>query len=163
LFILLCQFWIFFPRRCLRNMELAICKTDLSATKFMLPPSLPTSAAIGSSSSAVSATASHFLDKAAHELFQLNAINGHLFKSPASGHLNSVGNPSILSQLNGINNSSSHSGQVSTMRLKKNRKVTFLSSLVEVSKGILEIRLNCLLGVGIFITTIEWANTHVVG
>ncbi|XP_036674267.3 ETS-like protein pointed isoform X1 [Drosophila suzukii] len=116
-------------------MELAICKTDLSATKFMLPPSLPTSAAIGSSSSAVSATASHFLDKAAHELFQLNAINGHLFKSPASGHLNSVGNPSILSQLNGINNSSSHSGQVSTMRLKKNRKVTFLSSLVE-SKNI---------------------------
>uniref|UniRef100_B3P7D4 GG12441 n=1 Tax=Drosophila erecta TaxID=7220 RepID=B3P7D4_DROER len=116
-------------------MELAICKTDLSATKFMLPPALPSTAAIGSSS-AVASTASHFLDKAAHELFHLNAINGHLFKSPASGHLNSVGSPqSILSQLNGIGNSSSHSGQVSTMRLKKNRKVTFLSSLVE-SKNI---------------------------
>ncbi|EDX14045.1 pnt [Drosophila simulans] len=115
-------------------MELAICKTDLSATKFMLPPALPSSAAIGSSS-AIASTASHFLDKAAHELFHLNAINGHLFKSPASSHLNSIGSPSILSQLNGIGNSGNHSGQVSTMRLKKNRKVTFLSSLVE-SKNI---------------------------
>ncbi|KAH8356357.1 hypothetical protein KR084_005632 [Drosophila pseudotakahashii] len=118
-------------------MELAICKTDLSATKFMLPPSLPTSAAIGSTSAVSASTASHFLDKAAHELFHLNAINGHLFKSPSSTghHLNSVGNPSILSHLNGINNSIGHSGQASTMRLKKNRKVTFLSSLVE-SKNI---------------------------
>ncbi|XP_017072527.2 ETS-like protein pointed isoform X1 [Drosophila eugracilis] len=124
-------------------MELAFCKTDLSATKFMLPPALPTSANIGSTS-AVASTASHFLDKAAQEFFQLNAINGHhLFKTPAAGnHFNSSGNPSLLSQLNGINHSSgssssnNHSGQVvSTMRLKKNRKVTFLSSLVE-SKNI---------------------------
>ncbi|KAI8046007.1 hypothetical protein M5D96_002207, partial [Drosophila gunungcola] len=123
---------------CLRNMELAICKTDLSATKFMLPPALPTSAAIGPSS-AVSATSSHssaaaqfaFLDKAAHELFHLNAINGTLFKTPGSSHLNSIGTPSILSHLNSSNNS----GQISNMRLKKNRKVTFLSSLVE-SKNI---------------------------
>ncbi|XP_039491240.1 ETS-like protein pointed isoform X1 [Drosophila santomea] len=116
-------------------MELAICKTDLSATKFMLPPALPTSATIGSTS-AVASTASHFLGKATHEFIHLNAINGHLFKSPGSSHHNSLGSPqSILSQLNGIGNSSSHSGQVSTMRLKKNRKVTFLSSLVE-SKNI---------------------------
>ncbi|XP_034488912.1 ETS-like protein pointed isoform X2 [Drosophila innubila] len=100
-------------------MELAICKTELSSTKFMLPPALPTVAAIATTTATATATATHsFLDRAVqiNELFNFNA-GQHLFKNSYNPN-NSI--------LNSNNNSSS-----SNMRLKKNRKVTFLSSLVE--------------------------------
>ncbi|TDG47455.1 hypothetical protein AWZ03_006183 [Drosophila navojoa] len=98
-------------------MELAICKTDLSATKFMLPPALPDAAAIATTTATATATHS-FLDRAAqiNELFNFNP-GQHLFKT----------NNSFLNN----NTSSSNNSSSSNMRLKKNRKVTFLSSIVE--------------------------------
>ncbi|EDW04620.1 GH11487 [Drosophila grimshawi] len=101
-------------------MELAICKTDLSATKFMLPPVLPTAAAIATTTATATATHS-FLDRAVNinDLFGFNA-GQHLFKT----NYNST---------NSILNNSGNNNTTSNMRLKKNRKVTFLSSLVEVN------------------------------
>ncbi|XP_030573381.1 ETS-like protein pointed [Drosophila novamexicana] len=100
-------------------MEVAICKTDLSATKFMLPPALPAAAAIATTTA--TATTHSFLDRAVHfnELLNFNA-GQHLFKTSC--------NPNSFS--NNSSNSSNCSSS-SNMRLKKNRKVTFLSSLVE--------------------------------
>lgn len=107
-------------------MELGIIKTELPATKFMLPPAPPSVAAIATTSVKASATHS-FLDRAVHinDLFNFNASQ-HLFKTGYQATNNTV-----LSDNNNSVGNSSRSG--SNMRLKKNRKVTFLSNLVEVS------------------------------
>ncbi|BFF93034.1 ETS-like protein pointed [Drosophila madeirensis] len=116
-------------------MELAICKTDLSATKFMLPPPAlpPASNAIATGGGAAtggthssSSVAQFSFPHNLNELF--NGFNaGHLFKSQPQ-HSVSIHSSVVPSILNS-NNSTSN------MRLKKNRKVTFLTSLVE-SKNI---------------------------
>lgn len=106
-------------------MELGIIKTELPATKFMLPPAPPSVAAIATTT--VKANATHsFLDRAVHinDLFNFNASQ-HLFKTGYQHASNSL--------LNDNSNSVGSSGSSTNMRLKKNRKVTFLSSLVEVS------------------------------
>ncbi|EDW25092.1 GL23031 [Drosophila persimilis] len=121
-------------------MELAICKTDLSATKFMLPPpALPpqaTAIATGGPDHSSSSVAQFSFSHNLNELF--NGFNaGHRFKSqPNSSSHNTLCHnstfsihPSVVPSILNSNNTNSN------MRLKKNRKVTFLSSLVE-SKNI---------------------------
>lgn len=107
-------------------MELGIIKTELPATKFMLPPAPPSVAAIAPTSVKASATHS-FLDRPVNinDLFNFNASQ-HLFKTGYQAANNSV----LSDNSNSVGNGS-RSG--SNMRLKKNRKVTFLSNLVEVS------------------------------
>ncbi|XP_065359176.1 ETS-like protein pointed [Calliphora vicina] len=110
-------------------MELAICKTELPSNKFMLP---------------TSTSAASFYDKPHHH-------HHHHQHLPATAHLNDILNfpsnylfnksSSSSSSLNTTNNNcdnlnissiSTSSGTTSsTMRLKKNRKVTFLSNLIE--------------------------------
>lgn len=110
-------------------MELGIIKTELPATKFMLPPAPPSVAAIAPTSVKASATHS-FLDRPVNinDLFNFNASQ-HLFKTGYQAANNSV----LSDNSNSVGNGS-RSG--TNMRLKKNRKVTFLSNLVEVSFNI---------------------------
>ncbi|XP_017142512.1 ETS-like protein pointed isoform X1 [Drosophila miranda] len=121
-------------------MELAICKTDLSATKFMLPPpALPpqaTAIATGGPDHSSSSVAQFSFPHNLNELF--NGFKaGHLFKSqPNNGSHNTLCHNSTFSIHPSVEPSILNSNNTnSNMRLKKNRKVTFLSSLVE-SKNI---------------------------
>ena len=120
-------------------MELAICKTELPTNKFMLP---------------TSTSAASFYDKTHHH-------HHHHHTSAATAHLNDILNfPSnyifnknsttiptnTTNNCDNFNNTSvtiptsvpsasslTGTTTTSTMRLKKNRKVTFLSNLIEVS------------------------------
>lgn len=117
-------------------MELAICKTELPSNKFMLPTS--TSAA-----SFYDKTHHHHhhhqhLPATAHLNDILNFPSNYLFnKSSSSSSLNTTNNNCDNLNISSISTSSTPSlltgTTSSTMRLKKNRKVTFLSNLIEVS------------------------------
>lgn len=133
-------------------MELAICKTELPTTRFMLP----------------TAPASFYQKNNAHFSEILNFNTNYLFNKNNTSNNNSDNNPnnngnnhnnsasvsasaiinntnqnisatnnnnqstgSILS--NNGNNGNNNNNASGSMRLKKNRRVTFLKNLIEVS------------------------------
>lgn len=130
-------------------MELAICKTELPTTRFMLP----------------TATASFYQKNNAHFSEILNFNTNYLFNKnntnnnsnsnqnnnsnnhnnsasvSASAIINNNNNQNISANNNNNHNTNSilcNNGNTSnnasgSMRLKKNRRVTFLKNLIEVS------------------------------
>ncbi|XP_046803969.1 ETS-like protein pointed [Lucilia cuprina] len=110
-------------------MELAICKTELPSNKFMLPTSTSTASFYDKPH--------HHLPPTAHFNDILTFPSNYLFnKSPSSATSSSSTSPSTINTTNNCDNfnipSSTLTGTTSsTMRLKKNRKVTFLSNLIE--------------------------------
>uniref|UniRef100_A0A1B0GAI3 Uncharacterized protein n=1 Tax=Glossina morsitans morsitans TaxID=37546 RepID=A0A1B0GAI3_GLOMM len=134
-------------------MELAICKTELPTTKFMLP---------SSGTASFYDTNSHNSEATAHFNDILNFQTNYLFNKTSSNNItnsnnlldhtldlnaintttNIINNTQLNNNCNNCNTTtatigvgSSNSGSIGTasssMRLKKNRKVTFLSNLIE--------------------------------
>uniref|UniRef100_A0A1A9VQ24 Uncharacterized protein n=1 Tax=Glossina austeni TaxID=7395 RepID=A0A1A9VQ24_GLOAU len=138
-------------------MELAICKTELPTTKFMLP---------SSGTASFYDTNSHNSEATAHFNDILNFQTNYLFNKTSSNNITNsnnlldhtldlnalntttnihINNTQLNNNCNNCNTTtttttigvgSSNSGSIGTasssMRLKKNRKVTFLSNLIEL-------------------------------
>lgn len=128
-------------------MELAICKTEFpSTTKFMLPTTSPTAFFEKSHTTTSHAAAAAAAAAAAHFSDILNFPSNYLFNK-SNNFQNYQNNcdtttnlivspsnvPSSTTSLSSSSTSTTTTTSSSTMRLKKNRKVTFLSNLIEVS------------------------------
>uniref|UniRef100_A0A1I8M942 PNT domain-containing protein n=1 Tax=Musca domestica TaxID=7370 RepID=A0A1I8M942_MUSDO len=116
-------------------MELGICKTELPpTTKFMLPTTSP-SAFFEKSHHSSHQLHNHHLVDTANFSDILNFPNNYLFNKASNNNIttncDNTTNSTSQSQLS----SNSSNTTISTMRLKKNRKVTFLPNLIE-SKNI---------------------------
>lgn len=113
-------FVVFLIFRCLLNMELAICKTEIPTIKFMTPQTSFYERSINQ------------IDNIVHDM-SIPILNFHSSLILKNNYQFANSSSSIITNNN--NNISSHNNNNSdsTMRLKKNRKVTFLPNFVQVS------------------------------